>query len=317
MPPRCRSTRPSNVATLSNGLEYYIRPNERPQDRAELRLVVKAGSILEDEDQRGLAHFVEHMAFNGTENYAENELIDYLQSTGARFGPDLNAYTSFDETVYMLQVRTDSADMFDKGLGILRDWAGGITFDPAEIDKERGVVLSEWRSGLGAQERLRDKTLPVTFANSRYVDRLPIGDTMVLKRAPYDALERFYRDWYRPDLMAVIVVGDVEPAAVEAQVEVALRRSRQPRSAARKDRVRGAVLRQNPGRRRHRPGGELFAAPGQLPAAGGKDRLRGGLPHATPVLALQQHARRAFCRKARRPRHALLLRQLRAGWLRG
>ncbi len=206
--------------TLANGLEYFIRPNARPEDRAELRLVVKAGSILEDDDQQGLAHFVEHMAFNGTENYAENELVDYLQSTGARFGPDLNAYTSFDETVYLLQVRTDSAVMFDKGLGILRDWAGGITFDDAEIDKERGVVLSEWRSGLGAQERLRDKTLPVTFANSRYVDRLPIGDTTVLKRAPYDALKRFYRDWYRPDLMAVIAVGDIEPAEVEAQIKV-------------------------------------------------------------------------------------------------
>ncbi len=216
---------------LANGLEYYIRPNERPQDRAELRLVVKAGSILEDEDQRGLAHFVEHMAFNGTENYAENELVDYLQSTGARFGPDLNAYTSFDETVYMLQVRTDSASMFDKGLGILRDWAGGITFADAEIDKERGVVLSEWRSGLGAQERLRDKTLPVTFANSRYVDRLPIGDTMVLKRAPYDALKRFYRDWYRPDLMAVIAVGDINSDEVEDQIKALFGNLENPKNA--------------------------------------------------------------------------------------
>jgi len=115
--------------TLANGMKYYIRPNERPLDRAELRLMVKAGSILEDDDQQGLAHFVEHMAFNGTENYAENDLIDYLQSTGAKFGPDLNAYTSFDETVYMLQVRTDSTEILDKGMGILRDWAGGITFD--------------------------------------------------------------------------------------------------------------------------------------------------------------------------------------------
>ncbi len=205
--------------TLANGLAYFIRPNARPTDRAELRLMVKAGSILEDDDQRGLAHFVEHMAFNGTENFAENELVDYLQSTGAKFGPDLNAYTSFDETVYMLQVRTDSADMLDKGLQILRDWAGGLTFDSTEIDKERGVVLSEWRSGLGAQERLRNETLPVVFANSRYADRLPIGDTTVLKRAPYDALRRFYREWYRPDLMAVAVIGDVEPAEIEARIQ--------------------------------------------------------------------------------------------------
>ena len=204
--------------TLANGLEYYVLANERPDDRAELRLMVKAGSILEDDDQQGLAHFVEHMAFNGTENYPENELIDYLQSTGAKFGPDLNAYTSFDETVYMLQVRTDSAELLDTGLGILRDWAGGVTFDDAEIDKERGVVLSEWRSGLGAQERLRNETLPVVFANSRYAERLPIGDTTVLKQAPYEALRRFYRDWYRPDLMAVAVVGDVDAAAVEARL---------------------------------------------------------------------------------------------------
>ena len=204
--------------TLANGLTYYVLENERPGDRAELRLAVRAGSVLEDEDQRGLAHFVEHMAFNGTANYPENELIDYLQSTGARFGPDLNAYTSFDETVYLLQVRTDSAEMLDEGLGILRDWAGEIAFDPAEIDRERGVVLGEWRSGLGAQERMRDETLPVTYANSRYAERLPIGDTAVLKRAPYEALTRFYEDWYRPELMAVIVVGDVDADAVEEQV---------------------------------------------------------------------------------------------------
>ncbi len=204
---------------LPNGFTYYILPNARPTDRAELRLMVKAGSILEDEDQRGLAHFVEHMAFNGTEHYAENELIDYLQSTGARFGPDLNAYTSFDETVYLLQVRTDSAGLLDKGLGILRDWAQGITFADEEIDKERGVVLSEWRSGLGAQERLRNQTLPVVLAQSRYAKRLPIGDTTVLKRAPYDALKRFYRDWYRPDLMAVAIVGNIEPDAIEAEVK--------------------------------------------------------------------------------------------------
>ena len=203
---------------LDNGLTYYIRENAKPDDRAELRLVIEAGSILEDEDQRGLAHFVEHMAFNGTKNYPENELVDYLQSTGARFGPDLNAYTSFDETVYMLQVRTDSAVMLDEGLGILRDWAGDISFDGTEIDKERGVVLGEWRSGLGAQERLRNETLPVTFAGSRYVDRLPIGDTSVLKRAPYEALTRFYEEWYRPELMAVVVVGDVDAEAIEAEI---------------------------------------------------------------------------------------------------
>ena len=205
--------------TLSNGLTYFILANERPLDRAELRLMVKAGSVLEADDQQGLAHFLEHMAFNGTKNYPENELIEYLQSTGARFGPDLNAYTSFDETVYMLQVRTDSANMLDKGLGILRDWAGDITFDPVEIDKERGVILSEWRSGLGAQERLRNKTLPVILGDTRYSKRLPIGDTSVIKHAPYEAITRYYRDWYRPNLMAVAVVGDIDPQVIEKRIQ--------------------------------------------------------------------------------------------------
>ena len=204
--------------TLANGLAYYLLPNARPADRAELRLVVRAGSLLEDDDQRGLAHFVEHMAFNGTANYPANELIDYLRSTGARFGPDLNAYTSFDETVYQLQVRTDTAGVLDEGLAILRDWAGAIAFDPAEIDRERGVVLSEYRSGLGAQERLRDATLPVVLANSRYAERLPIGDTSVVANAPRERLVAFYEDYYRPDLMAVVVVGDVDAGAVEARV---------------------------------------------------------------------------------------------------
>ena len=218
--------------TLDNGLDYYILANQRPADRAELRLIVRAGSILEDDDQRGLAHFVEHMAFNGTANYPENELVDYLQSTGARFGPDLNAYTSFDETVYMLQVRTDTAGVLEKGLGILRDWAGAVTFDAAEVDKERGVVLSEYRSGLGAQERLRNETLPVILANSRYAERLPIGDTGVIATAPRQRLVDFYEDFYRPELMAVAVVGDVDPAAIEAEVRALFADLANPADAA-------------------------------------------------------------------------------------
>ena len=205
--------------TLDNGLRYYVRRNTEPEGRAELRLAVDAGSVLESEDQRGLAHFLEHMAFNGTERFAEPELVRYLESVGTRFGPDLNAYTSFDETVYMLQVPTDSADVFTTGLDVLREWAGRIALADSAIERERGVVLEEWRLGKGAGERMNREQFPVLFANSRYADRLPIGLPEIIRTAPPEAFRRFYRDWYRPDLMAVVVVGDVDPDEVEAMIQ--------------------------------------------------------------------------------------------------
>jgi len=204
---------------LQNGMHYFIQQNQRPENRAELRLAINAGSILEDEDQLGLAHFVEHMAFNGTENFEKSELVDYLESIGTRFGADLNAYTSFDETVYMLQVRTDSAELFDKGMLVIKDWANGVTFEHEEIDKERGVVESEWRSNLSPDQRMQQKYFPVLFHNSMYADRLPIGDPDILRNADYDAVKRYYRDWYRPDLMALVVVGDIDVASVESQIK--------------------------------------------------------------------------------------------------
>jgi len=207
------------IGELPNGMKYYVMKNQKPENRAELRLALNAGSILEDEDQLGLAHFVEHMAFNGTENFEKSELVDYLESVGTRFGPDLNAYTSFDETVYMLQVRTDSAELFDKGMLIIKDWASGITFDHEEIDKERGVVESEWRSRLSPDQRMQQEYFPIMFYGSQYANRLPIGSPEIIKNAEYDVFKRFYRDWYRPDLMAVVVVGDVDPVAVEAQIK--------------------------------------------------------------------------------------------------
>ena len=206
------------TGTLPNGLTYYVRRNTEPQDRAELRLAVNAGSVLEDEEQRGLAHFVEHMAFNGTERFAEQELVNYLEGIGMRFGPDLNAYTSFDETVYLLQVPTDSVGILDTGLEILKEWASAITFEDEEIDKERGVVLEEWRLGRGAQARINDQQLPILLGGSRYAERLPIGDPDVLRNAPYETLRRFYETWYRPDLMAVVAVGDFDPDAVEQTI---------------------------------------------------------------------------------------------------
>ena len=195
---------------FDNGLTYYIRENKKPENRAYLWLVVDAGAVLEDEDQLGLAHFVEHMAFNGTKNFAKQELIDYLESIGMQFGPEINAYTSFDETVYMLEVPTDSTEYIENAFQILEDWAHQISFDPEEIDKERGVIIEEWRQGRGAEMRMLDKQLPILFKDSRYAERLPIGKKEIIEGFDHSTLIRFYRDWYRPDLMAIIAVGDFD-----------------------------------------------------------------------------------------------------------
>ena len=203
---------------LKNGLRYYIRTNAKPENRAELWLAVNAGSLQEDDDQQGLAHFVEHMAFNGTENFAKQDLVDYLESIGMQFGPDINAFTSFDETVYTLTVPTDDEAIVSQAFQILEDWAHGLAFQGEEIDKERGVVIEEWRLGRGAQARIRDKQFPVLFKSSRYADRLPIGKKEILETAPHDNFRRFYADWYRPDLMAIIAVGDFDPAVIESKI---------------------------------------------------------------------------------------------------
>jgi zinc protease len=204
--------------TLANGLTYYIRKNSRPEKRVMLQLAVKAGSVDETDEQQGLAHFLEHMAFNGSRNFAPGELIKTLESTGARMGPHVNAYTSFDETVYMFQVPTDKEGIVGKGLQGLADVAGGLALDPKEIDRERGVVIEEWRGGLGAAARLRDQQIPVLYHGSKYAERLPIGKPEILKSFTPATLRAFYSRWYRPDRMALVVVGDVEPAMIEKQV---------------------------------------------------------------------------------------------------
>jgi len=204
--------------TLPNGLTYYVRRNAEPRARAELRLVVNAGSVLEDDDQQGLAHFLEHMAFNGTRRFAEHEIIDYLEHVGMRFGPDVNAYTSFDETVYMLTLPTDSAGVLDTGLQILRDWATDVVLDSAEVEAERGVAIEEWRLRRGAGARVSDRQFPFLFAGSRYAVRMPIGDPETLRTAPVAALRRFYARWYRPELMAVVAVGEFDPREMEARI---------------------------------------------------------------------------------------------------
>jgi len=207
------------IGRLSNGLTYYIRHNSLPEKRVELRLVVNAGSVLEDDDQLGLAHFMEHMNFNGTKRFPKNELVSYLQSIGVEFGADLNAYTSFDETVYILPVPTDKPGLVDKGLQILEDWAHNALLDPAEIAKERGVVIEEWRLSRGADERMMKQTLPVQYRGSKYADRLPIGTKQSLDHFTAEELKRFYKDWYRPDLQAVIVVGDIDVNDIEQKIK--------------------------------------------------------------------------------------------------
>lgn len=203
---------------LENGLTYYVKHNEEPKNRAYLQLVVNSGSIMEDEDQKGLAHMCEHMAFNGTKNFPKHKLVEFLESLGMRFGADLNAYTSFDETVYMIEIPLDSAGFFTQGMQVIYDWATNVSYETDEINAERGVIFEEWRLGNGAQDRLRRQTFPALLYNSKYADRLPIGDTAVFKYCSPDNLRRFYNDWYRPDLQAIVLVGDFDAEKVTAQV---------------------------------------------------------------------------------------------------
>ncbi|MBA3460811.1 MAG: insulinase family protein [Deltaproteobacteria bacterium] len=205
--------------TLPNGLTYYVVKHHKPEQRAALWLAVNAGSVQEDDDQRGLAHYVEHMAFNGTKRFPKQEIVDFIEKSGMRFGADANAYTSFDQTVYQLTVPTDDQAIMLKGLDILRDWSNDVTFDPAEVEKERGVVLEEWRLGRGADARIFDKQFPIIFQGSKYGTRLPIGIPEVLKKAPRDTLVRYYKDWYQPQNMAVIAVGDFDEVQIEKEIQ--------------------------------------------------------------------------------------------------
>jgi zinc protease len=215
--------------TLPNGLAYFILENSRPENRAYLTLAVNAGSLLEKDDEQGLAHFVEHMAFNGTARFPESELIDYLRSLGMRFGPEVNAYTSYDRTVFGIEVPVETVPgaggngaavkkVPEKALAVLDDWTRAITFDPKDVDDERLVIMEEYRSRLGAMDRVRRKMLPVLFRGSAYANRNPIGLPEIIENAPAARLEGFYRQWYRADNMALIIVGDFDGAALEAEL---------------------------------------------------------------------------------------------------
>ncbi|MEI6680188.1 MAG: insulinase family protein [Mariniphaga sp.] len=214
---------PFNPATskgmLKNGLTYYVKSNSTPKNRAEMMLVVSAGSVLEDSDQLGIAHFCEHMSFNGTQSFPKNELVKYFESIGMEFGPEINAYTSFDETVYMVKVPLDKEEYIQKGLQVLFDWASQVTDADDEINKERGVIHEEWRGGQGAQKRMMNQWLPVFLKNSKYAERLPIGEMEIIDKCKPEVLRRFRKDWYRPDLQAVIVVGDFDQPKMVKMIE--------------------------------------------------------------------------------------------------
>ena len=207
------------IGKLDNGLTYYIRANKKPENRVQFRLVTNAGSVLEDDDQQGLAHFCEHMAFNGTEYYKGNEMISELQKNGIEFGRGINAWTAFDETVYYVDLPSDKPEMVEMGFKILDGWAGKLLFTPEEIEHERGVIIEEWRGGLGAQERLQKATFPILLKGSQYALRLPIGKEEIIRNFKRDVIVRFYKDWYRPDMQAVIIVGDIDVDKMEAKVK--------------------------------------------------------------------------------------------------
>jgi len=219
------------IGKLDNGLTYYIKHNAKPEKKVELRLAINAGSILEDDDQQGLAHFMEHMNFNGTKNFPDNKLVDYLQSIGVRFGADLNAYTGFDQTVYMLPVPLDKPDNLKTGMKVIEDWAFNALLTDEQIDKERGVILEELRLNLGANMRMFRTMLPIVLKGSKYADRLPIGQKEVLESFPYDAIRRFHNEWYRPNLMAVSVVGDINVDEIEQMIKENFSKYQNPQNA--------------------------------------------------------------------------------------
>ena len=204
---------------LDNGMTYYIRHNETPKNRAELTLIVRSGSIQEDEDQRGLAHMCEHLAFNGTKNFPKHKLVDFLERTGMKFGAEVNAYTSFDETVYGITVPLDSASFLDKGLLVLHDWAHYVSYENSEIDAERGVIHEEWRMHQGAQFRMQEVMFNAIFKDSKYAQRNTIGLMSVVDSCEYDVLKRYYKDWYRPDRQALAVVGDFDAKEMEVKIK--------------------------------------------------------------------------------------------------
>ena len=208
------------VGKLENGLTYYIRHNEWPEKRCDFYIAQRVGSMQEEDDQRGLAHFLEHMCFNGTTHFPGDALKQYLERIGVKFGENLNAYTFFDETVYNINnVNVETAGAIDSCLLILHDWSHDLLLENKEIDKERGVIEEEWRVRRSADQRLIEAALPILYKDSKYANRMPIGTMEVVKNFPYETLRSYYRRWYRPDLQALVIVGDVDPDAIEQKLK--------------------------------------------------------------------------------------------------
>ncbi|MDO4228446.1 MAG: insulinase family protein [Capnocytophaga sp.] len=233
------------TGTLPNGFQYFIRKNVEPKNRVTMYLAMKAGSILETEKQRGLAHFLEHMNFNGLKHFPKNDLVNYFQKVGVRFGGDLNAYTGFDQTVYQLPIPSDNPEVLKNGLQVMRDWAQDALLTGEEIDKERGVIMEEMRGGRGAAQRMQDKYLPVIFNGSRYAERLPIGTEQVVMNFSHDELRKFHKDWYRPDLQAIIIVGDIDVAYMEKEVKRLFSDMKNPTNAPKREEYQVSLLNKN------------------------------------------------------------------------
>lgn len=206
------------TGTLDNGMTYYVKQNSDPTNRITLRLVVKAGSAMEEDDQKGVAHFVEHLAFNGTKNFAKSSIVDYFEKIGMSFGPEVNAYTSFEETVYMLEIPADDIQMLRTSLLVLHDWACEISFDQDEINKERGVVTEEWRLSQGLNRRITEKQVPFLMKNSQFEKRLPIGDMNIISKVSRKRIIDFYKKWYRPEFMSIVAVGDIKADVLENEI---------------------------------------------------------------------------------------------------
>ena len=205
---------------LDNGLTYYIRANAEPKQRAEFYIAQNVGSILENDNQNGLAHFLEHMAFNGTKNFPGKGIISFLEKHGVKFGENINAYTAIDETVYNLSnVPTVEAGVVDSALLVLHDWSGYLSLDGKEIDDERGVIMEEWRTRFGADRRMMKESNKLRYPGSQYGIRDGIGDTAVIKHFKYDVIRDYYKKWYRPDLQAILVVGDIDVDKTEAKIK--------------------------------------------------------------------------------------------------
>ena len=223
------------VGKLDNGLTYYIRYNNTPKGQVDFYIAQKVGSILEEENQRGLAHFLEHMCFNGSENFPGNKIIDWLESVGVKFGHNLNAYTDVDETVYRINNVPARPAVVDSCLLILHDWASALSLEPDEIDSERKVIHEEWRQSMVGEMRVIEKILPTIYPDNRYGERLPIGTMEVVDNFPYQALVDYYHTWYRPDQQGIIVVGDINPAEIEKKIKEIFGSVKMPENA--KERV--------------------------------------------------------------------------------